>query len=200
MNMLTLYDTAGSLNCYKVRLLLSLLGLQYQRVAVDLRKGEQKSAEMLARNPFGQVPVLITGTMAIRDSHAILVWLARHHGAPDWLPPDPDQEAMINGWLSAAAFELRLGPYEARLKTRVPAYCVAPESVDKNTERALDLFEHRLVDRTWLALDRVTIADIAAYPALAHCHEGGVDLSPYRSIRSWLDRIRALPKYIDITA
>jgi glutathione S-transferase len=198
MNMLTLYDSPRSLNCYKVRLLFSLLGLQYQRVAVDLREGEHKSAEMLARNLFGQVPVLVTETMAIRDSQAILVWLARHYGAPDWLPTDPDQEALINGWLAAAAFELRLGPYEARLKKIFPALCVAAESVNDNTVRALDLFERRLAGRTWLALDRVTIADVAAYPALAQCHEGGVDLSAYTSIRSWLDRIRGLPGYVNL--
>ena len=196
--MLTLYDTAGSLNCYKVRLFLSLLKLDYRRVPVDLRKGEHKTAEMLLRNPFGQVPVLATGTLSLRDSHAILVWLARRYATPEWLPSDPDDEAVVNAWLSAVAFELRLGPYEARLKTRAPHYCVAPESLEKNTLRALTLFEQQLAARKWLALDRVTIADVAAFPALAHGHEGGVDLSPYPSIRTWLDRMRALDGYVDL--
>ena len=125
--MLILYDAAGSLNCYKVRLFLSLLKLQYQRVPVDLRKGEHRSDQMLLHNPFGQVPVLAAETITLRDSNTILGWLARRYGAPDWLPSEPDDEAVINGWLSAVAFELRLGPYEARLKQRFPAYCVAPE-------------------------------------------------------------------------
>ena len=196
--MLILYDAAGSLNCYKVRLFLSLLKLEYQRVPVDLRKGEHRSDQMLLRNPFGQVPVLATETITLRDSNTILVWLARRYGAPDWLPSEPDDEAVVNGWLSAVAFELRLGPYEARLKQRFPAYCVAPENVEKNTLRALGLFERQLAACKWLALDRVTIADVAAFPALAHCHEGGVDLSPYSSIRGWLDRMRALEGYVDL--
>ena len=196
--MLTLYDTAGSLNCYKVRLFLSLLRLEYQRIPVDLRKGENLTAEMLRRNPFGQVPVLDTGTLSLRDSHAILVWLARHHGVPQWLPSDADNEAIVNGWLSAVAYELRLGPYEARLKTRAPRFCVALESLEKNTARALELFEHQLKDHKWLALDRATIADVAAFPALAHCDEGGVDLTPYPSIRAWLDRVRALEGYVGL--
>jgi glutathione S-transferase len=198
--MLILYDTAGSLNCYKVRLFLALLKLDYQRVPVDLRKGEHKTEQMLLRNPFGQVPVLATETRMLRDSNSILVWLARRYGRPDWLPSEPDDEAVINAWLSAVAFELRLGPYEARLKRRVPAYCVAPEHVEKHTERALGLFEQQLTGRKWLALDRVTIADVAAFPAIAHCHEGGVDLSPYPSIRGWLDRVRALDGYVALLA
>jgi glutathione S-transferase len=198
--MLILYDAAGSLNCYKVRLFLSLLKLRHERVPVDLRKGEHRTDQMLRRNPFGQVPVLATGAMTLRDSNSILVWLARRYGTPDWLPSEPDDEAAVNAWLAAVAFELRLGPYEARLKQRFPALCVAPEHVEEHTSRALGLFEHRLAGRKWLALDRATIADIAAFPALAHCHEGGVDLSPYPSICGWLDRMRALEGYVDLSS
>jgi glutathione S-transferase len=67
--MITLYDMPLSLNCYKVRLLLLLLEVEYQ--------GEHKSAEFLALNPFGQVFVLSAGDAVMRDSHAMLIWLAR---------------------------------------------------------------------------------------------------------------------------
>jgi len=73
--MLTLYDMPLSLNCYKVRLLLALLAVEYQRKSIDLLKGEHKSAEFLALNPFGQVPVLRAGDLVMRDSHAMLIWL-----------------------------------------------------------------------------------------------------------------------------
>lgn len=75
-----LHDTQLSVNCYKVRLILALLGVPYRRVAVDLRRGEQGSREFQALNPFGQVPVLVTGGLAMRDSTAILVWLDRVRG------------------------------------------------------------------------------------------------------------------------
>jgi glutathione S-transferase len=56
--MLTLYEFALSGNCQKVRLMLSLLGLDYRSVIVNGREKEQKGAEYLAINPFGQVPAL----------------------------------------------------------------------------------------------------------------------------------------------
>ena len=108
--MIILYNFPLSLNCYKVRLLLGLLGVAYQRQPVDLLNGEHKTLEFLAVNPFGQVPALKEGSLILRDSQAILVWLARKYGNDAWMPRDPDQEAMVNAWLYTAAYEVRLGP------------------------------------------------------------------------------------------
>ncbi len=198
--MLTLYDSRLSLNCYKVRLLLAILKVPYARIPVDLRKGEQRSSDFLARNPFGQVPALDTGTLCLRDSTAILIWLARKYGDDAWMPRDPDDESVVNGWLQAAAFELRLGPYEARLRKHFPSLCVAGDAVDRNTERALRLFEDHLASTHWLGLQRPTIADIAAFPTLAHCSDGDVDLTSYPAIRAWLQRVRHIEGYVDLLA
>ena len=196
--MLTLFDTALSLNCYKVRLMLSLLGVEYRRVPVDLRRDEHRTPAFLALNPFGQVPVLARAGLAVRDSHAILVWLARTCGHDSWMPRDPDREVHVNAWLSAAAFELRLGPYDARLAGRFPSLCVNAQAAERNTDKALRLYEDRLRDRGWIALDHPTVADVAAYPALAHCGDGGVSLEGYGAIRAWLDRVRSLDGYVGI--
>ncbi len=196
--MLTLYDSRLSLNCYKVRLLLSMLQVPCARQPVDLRKGEHRSPQMLGKNPFGQVPALDIGPMVLRDSSAILVWLARRHGGERWMPVDADDEAVVNGWLHATAFELRLGPYEARLKKHFPSLCVAGDAVATNTARALALFESRLAGREWLALDHPTVADIAAFPSLAHCGDGDVDLSGHQAIQAWLQRVRGLPGFVEL--
>jgi glutathione S-transferase len=68
--MITLYEFALSGNCHKIRLMLSMLGLEYQSVIVNGSAQQQKSAEFLAMNPFGQVPVLTEGEATIRDSQA----------------------------------------------------------------------------------------------------------------------------------
>ena len=196
--MITLYDSRLSLNCYKVRLLLALLGAPYTRHPVDIRKGEHRAPELLARNPFGQIPVLDTGALALRDSQAILVWLARRHGNEQWMPTQPEDEALVNAWLAASAYELRLGPYEARLRKRAPFLCVTGDTQANNTERALQLFEERLRGRQWLALGHPTVADIAAFPSLAHAGDGDVDLGGCPGILAWLDRVRGLPGFVGL--
>ena len=196
--MITLYDSRFSLNCYKVRLLLALLGVPYTRQPVDIRKGEHRAPELLARNPFGQIPVLDTGALALRDSQAILVWLARRHGNEQWMPTQAEDEALVNAWLAASAYELRLGPYEARLRKRAPFLCVTGDTQANNTERALRLYEERLRGRQWLALDHPTVADIAAFPSLAHATDGDVDLGGCPGILAWLDRVRGLPGFVGL--
>ena len=87
--MLTLYEFALSGNCHKVRLLLSLLGVRYQSQPVDAAARQHKSAGFLALNPLGQVPVLCDGEHCLRDSQAILCYLARRYDASgQWLPQD----------------------------------------------------------------------------------------------------------------
>ena len=196
--MITLYDSRFSLNCYKVRLLLALLGVPYTRHPVDIRKGEHRAPELLARNPFGQIPVLDTGALALRDSQAILVWLARRHGNEQWMPTQAEDEALVNAWLAASAYELRLGPYEARLRKRAPFLCVTGDTQANNTERALRLYEERLRGRQWLALYHPTVADIAAFPSLAHASDGDVDLGGCSGILAWLDRVRGLPGFVGL--
>ena len=196
--MITLYDMPLALNCYKVRLLLSLLGVEYRREPIDLLEGEHKTPEFLAVNPFGQLPVLREGEIVLRDSQAILVWIARKYGNDSWMPSDPDQEALVNAWLSAAAYEIRLGPYDARLAKLFPWLCVNADTVRERSDVALGLFNDRLIGRDWIALDHPTVADVAAFPAISQCGDGDISLDGYDAIETWVARFRALPGFVDI--
>ncbi|MEM7468187.1 MAG: glutathione S-transferase family protein [Pseudomonadota bacterium] len=198
--MLKLYDLPLSLNCYKVRLLLSLLGVDYEKEMVDLFQGEHKTDDFLAINPFGQIPILVDEGNVIRDSQAIMVWIARKYDGDAWMPNGIEEEALVNEWLSAAAYELRLGPYDARLAKHELAimFCVNENKVDERSKTALTLYEGRLSDRQWIALDRPTIADVAAFPAISQCGDGEISLDPYPSVAAWVGRVRALPGFVDI--
>lgn len=196
--MIILYNFPLSLNCYKVRLLLGLLGVAYQRQPVDLLNGEHKTLEFLAVNPFGQVPALKEGSLILRDSQAILVWLARKYGNDAWMPRDPDQEAVVNAWLYTAAYEVRLGPYDARLAKLLPSLCVNFHTVREQSAHVLKLYNDRLANRAWIALDRPTVADIAAFPAISQSGDGDISLEPYTAVRAWLDRVRALPRFVGL--
>ncbi len=119
-----MYNMPLALNCYKVRQLLSLLKVPHAKHPVGLLTGDHQTPDYLALNPFGQVPILTDGALVLRDSQAILIWLSRKLGGDQWMPTNPDDEALINACLSAAAFERRLGPYEARLAKHSLGLCI----------------------------------------------------------------------------
>lgn len=199
MSQLKLHDLELSGNCYKVRLFCALLGLKLELAPVDFMGGAHKKSAHLARNPFGQIPVLEDGPVVLRDSQAILVYLARKYGGEDWLPLDAAEMAEVTGWLMAAENEIARGPADARLHDK---FGIALD-VDLARERAtriLDVIEAHLKTRQWLALGRPTIADIACMPYIALSHEGGVSLAPYPAIRAWIARIKALPGFISMPA
>ena len=112
--MLKLYDYQISGNCYKVRLMLSLLKLQHEIIPVDLGKKEQKSPEFLKLNQFGQVPVLVDKNIVIRDSQAILIYLTRQYDDNNWLPNESESMALIMQWLFTAAHDIQQGLANAR--------------------------------------------------------------------------------------
>src|SRR5438552_3245155 len=106
-----LYRVALSGHSHRVELFLSLLGLPFERIDIDLAKGENRTPEHLARSPFGQVPAIEDGDVTLADSNAILVYLAsRYDEAGTWLPRDPVAAAQVQRWLSAAAGFLAYGP------------------------------------------------------------------------------------------
>ena len=113
--MMSLYEFALSGNCHKIRLMLSLLGLDYRSVIVNGRERQQQSVDFLSMNPFGQVPVLTDDDIIVRDSQAILVYLAKKYGNEQWLPNEAAVLADVVAWLSTAANEVSLGPNLLRL-------------------------------------------------------------------------------------
>jgi glutathione S-transferase len=193
--MITLYEFALSGNCHKIRLILSLLGLDYQSVAVKGNEQQQKSVDFLAMNPFGQVPVLTDEDVIVRDSQAILVYLAKKYGDGQWLPNDATALAAVVAWLSTAANEVALGPNRLRMHYKFGRDINAEESRQVST-KLLDVMQVWLANHPYLAADQITIADIAVYPYIALAPEGKIDLSLYPAVKAWLSRIQALPGYV----
>lgn len=195
--MIELFEFGLSGNCHKVRIMLSLLGLEYRSHAVNGGEREHKSAEFLTMNPFGQVPVLKDGNTLIRDSQAILVYLARKYGADEWFPQDPATAAEVVAWLSTAANEVARGPNALRLHYKFGRHINVKEA-ESVTENLLALLNQHLEHRAWLATDTITIADVALYPYIALAHEGKVDLTPYPQVKKWLGRLELLRGYVSM--
>ena len=190
-----LYDLEPSGNCYKVRLFCALAKIPLDLVPVDFMAGEHKNAQFLAMNPLGELPILQDGDLTLRDSQAILVYLASQYGGEAWLPKDPAHAAKVMQWLSTAANNVQHGPGDARL-VDLFGYKIDKPTTIANSNAILPIFESHLAKNNWLEMGRVTIADIACYPYIGLSHEGGISLEPYPNIRAWIARIKALPNYI----
>lgn len=190
-----LYDIDLSGNCYKVRLLCALAKIPIELVSVDFMGGEHKTPKILAMNPLGELPILQDGELTLRDSQAILFYLASKYGGEAWLPKDPAHAAKVMQWLSTSANEVQHGPADARL-IDLFGYQLDKSTTIKNSGRILPIFEAHLSKNLWLELDRVTIADCACFPYIALAQEGGVSLEPYPNISAWIERIKALTNFI----
>ncbi len=182
-------------HAHRVVLFASLLGLEHELVEVDLQAGAHKKPEFLAISPFGQVPALEDDGVAIADSNAILVYLAKKAGRSDWLPEDALGAARVQRWLSVAAGELAYGPAAARLITVFGAGFNADEVISR-AHALLGQLEQHLAGRDWLAADHPTIADVAIYSYIARAPEGNVELSAYPAVNRLLRRIEALPGFV----
>jgi glutathione S-transferase len=196
--MMKLYDFELSGNCHKVRLMLSLLGIEYKTITVALLQGEQRSPEFLKLNPLAQVPVLVDGNVVIRDSQAILVYLARQYGGGDWLPTEAESMAKVVQWLCFATNNIQTSLAAARIYFLFKGKADI-ESVQEKARQTLKILDEYLQNRNWLEGDRPTIADIACFPYIELAPDGKIELEPYPNVIAWLDRVKKLPGYVGIS-
>lgn len=190
-----LYRHPLSGHSHRVELMLSLLDVPTELVFVDLMKGAHKTPEFLALNRFGQVPVIDDNGTVLADSNGILVYLASKYGNGQWLPSDPVEQAKVQRWLSVAAGQISSGPATARLITVFGAGYDAADAI-KRSHALLQVMEDELANSAFLAGDKATVADVAAYTYVAHAPEGNVSLDEYPNVRAWLERVEALPKFV----
>jgi glutathione S-transferase len=199
-----LYSHPLSLNGYKVRLLLAFMGQECNCENVDLINDRHKSHDFLAMHPLGQVPVLVDEDLAIWDSQAILVYLARKFENEQWLPLNAKASAQITSWLSFAAKELAIGLAAARVHhilggqgiNFVTRLNIDIDQATAQGEKSLEVLDHSLAKNQWLVGNIPTIADIACFPAIEFAHEGKISLRTYPHVQTWVDRMKQQLGYI----
>ena len=198
-----LYDYLPSGNGYKVRLVLRQLGLPYELVEVDIKRGESRTPEFLAKNPNGRIPLLeIPGQGYLAESHAIISYLAE---GSRLVPRDRLERARVWQWLCFEQYSLEpnlgtarfwiasLGKSEAELGEKLL-------EKRRNGQAALAVLEQGLAGRQFLVGERYSLADIALYAYTHVAPEGGFPLDAYPAIRDWCARVAAQPGYVPITS
>lgn len=199
--MLILHDMAVSGNCYKVRLLLHMLGIPFTSKAIEPSSGESSAPEFLLKNPNASVPFLeFENGRYLAESNAILLHLSE--GTP-FLPEGSWERAKVYEWLffeqyshePAIAVRISLCSVAAR------AHLATPERMSdllKRGQRALSVMENRLENCRYFAGDAFSIADIALYAYTHKAGTGGFDLDGYPKIRDWLYRVENQPDFVAI--
>ena len=189
-----LYDYAASANCYKVRLLLAQLGVDYERVAVDIFGGDTLTDEFAAINPARTTPVLEdpTGTF-LPESNAILLHLAR--GTP--LLPD---DAQVYRWLFYEQADVV--PTMGGLRFRLITGRLSPDEPEAARRRdgayeVLELLDSHLAAREFFVAETYSVADIGLFGYVQVAHEAGLELEPYPSLRAWLVRVQEQSGYMN---
>jgi glutathione S-transferase len=193
-----LYDNAISGNCYKVRLLFSLLGIEYERreVSVIDRSGR---AELLGDlNPGLRVPTLVLDDgRPLAESDAILVYFAE---GTEYLPTDRYERAQALQWMFFEQYSHEPNIAVLRFWAHAEIKPDPREALAKFNGglAALEAMERHLTGRDFFVGDRATVADIALYAYTHVADEGGFEIARFEAIGAWLERVRALPGYVSI--
>lgn len=202
MNALRVYGNSISGNCYKVRLLLELLGRDYAWTEVDTLRGAARTPEFLSKNPNGKVPLLeLEDGRLLPESNAILYLLARE---TPFFPDDAFVAAEVFAWMFFEQYSHE--PYIAVSRSIVTLRKVADQEAERlaaNREpgyQALRVMEQRLAGRKWLAGEACSIADIALFAYTHVAHEGGFSLEAFPEIRTWIERMQGLPGFVAMPA
>jgi glutathione S-transferase len=196
-----LYDSAASGNCYKVRLLLSMLGLPFERREVDVVERAGRRQLLGELNPALRVPTLVLDDgQPLAESNAILCYFAE---STPLMPADRLDRARVLQWLFFEQYSHE--PYIAVVRFWVAIAARRPAEEEIEARRlggyaALDALERHLDRRSYLVAERFTIADIALYAYTHVAHEGGFEMERYPAIGAWLGRVAAQPGHIPITA
>ncbi|KJG39392.1 glutathione S-transferase [Photobacterium angustum] len=197
---MVVYGDLQSGNCLKVKLILSLLGIEHQWQHINILESETHTPEFLALNPNGKIPVVVFDDgRVLYESNAILSYFAE---GSDYLPQDNFLKAKVYQWLFFEQYSHE--PYIA-VARYIQVYLGMPadrveqyEALHEKGYKALDVMEQQLSESNFLVSDNVTIADFALYAYTHVADDGGYDLRGYPHIKRWLKAVGQLHASVDM--
>jgi glutathione S-transferase len=195
-----LYDNPVSGNCYKVRLLLTLLGIEFERHELSVVEYSERLPTLGGLSPTLNIPtVVLEDGRPLAESNAILWYFAE---GSRYLPEDNYERGQVLQWLFFEQYKHEPAIAVPRFwDTIATAELTPPEDLEARRasgREALKAMERHLRERSYFVGNRFTIADIALYAYTHVAPEAGFDLEPLPAVRAWLDRIAAEPGLIAI--
>ena len=195
-----LYDSAVSGNCYKVRLLFALLGVEYERRELSVVDKSNRDEVLGELNPGLRVPtVVLADGRPLGESGAILWYFA---DGTNYVPADDYERAKALQWMFFEQYSHE--PYIAVARHWV-LHDMAPSQDALEEKRrggyvALDALERGLSGGREFLAGGFSIADITLFAYTHVAGDAGFDLSGYPLIREWVERVATQPGYVPIDA
>ncbi|NIP31681.1 MAG: glutathione S-transferase family protein [Candidatus Dadabacteria bacterium] len=197
--MIKLYDHPLSGNAYKPRLLLFQLGVEFERVMVDLFEGENKTEEFTKLNPNQKIPVIVEKEFVMWESNAILLYLAKKFSPNKYISENAEIYGHTCQWvlfgkttidpnLAVARFILKFLPEDSHDP-------VLLKKLHTQGNDALKILDNHLKTNDFLTTD-YSIADIACYPYIKLSYEGGFDISLYPNVQRWCESIEGTDGFV----
>ena len=197
-----IYGDSRSGNCYKIQLLLSLLGKTCEWVEIDIMKGETRAPSFLEKSPNVKIPLLeLDDGRVLSESNAIMHYIAFN---TPLVPSSPYQSSKLLQWQFFEQYSHE--PYIA-VARYINVYLGLP--AEKKAEydakqaggyRALAVMEHQLSLTPFLLGDTISLADISLFAYTHVAHEGGFDLSAYPAIRNWIQLVKDQKGFVPMDA
>ena len=200
--MLTVYGDIKSGNCYKVKLVLALLGIPHHWHDMDILQGDTQDDWYLQKHPLGKIPLIETANgQILSESNAIMGYLAENSAL---IPNDPFDKAKMYQWMFFEQYSHE--PYIAVARF-IQYYLGMPndrlneyKAIHKKGYKALDFMEQTLKNSAFLVGEQFTLADIALFAYTHVAHQGGFDLKAYPSIKQWLANVEQQRGFVGMMA
>ncbi len=194
-----LYFHPMSGNSRRALLVATHLDVPLERIVIDLPQGEQRGAPHLRRNPNGRVPVLDDDGFVLWESRAIMQYLADKTPGQTLLPTEMRGRADVTRWLFWCAAHMSQANmvlvYERFVKAvtgRGPADPVEEARGEALFAQHASVLDAHLAGRTWIAQDRLTLADFSLAAGFALAGPARLPVAGYANLRAWLGRVQEL--------
>jgi glutathione S-transferase len=199
--MLQVWGRRNSSNVQKVMWLIGELDLPHVHIPAGGSFGQTQSAEFLAMNPHGRVPVIkdSDGTI-VWESHSILRYLAARYGSPRFWSEDAGQRSQADRWMDWSQSSLQpafltgvfLGFY------RTPEALRNAKSIDESLGRCAQYFQlldRVLSERPFIAGDSLSLGDIAVGSNLYRYFELDIKRPAVPNVEAWYERLQLRPAF-----
>lgn len=198
--MIKLYEYAASGNCYKIRLLLTQLGIDFERIQVDIVKEESRTPEFLKKNPNGKIPLVeLEPGKFLAESNAILYYFSQ---GTSFFPTDTFEQAQVMQWMCFEQYNhepnIATSRYWISVLGKAEEYQAALKQKQEGGYAALGVMEQHLKQYPFFVGERYSIADICLFAYTHVADEGGFDLTRFPAIQAWIKRVMEQPSYMSI--